>query len=87
MTTETTQVHEITEVPSKKSKLRIPFPKKTAAEASETTEAAPRKRPLHGVYALGAILVAGAAVAAVGSKLRHSDDSETTDVPSDNSAA
>lgn len=82
MTNETTETHVITDLPSKKSKLHNPFAKKDGTAPADTNETKPNRKVPHGIYAFGALLLAGSAVAAVGSKLRKSGDDESN-VPTD----
>jgi len=85
MTTETPETHVITDLPAPKRQLRNPFAKKNATTADATEASSPKKKPLYGVYAMGALLVVGGAVAAVTSKLGKSgEDAEVIEISSDN---
>jgi len=85
MTTETPETHVITDLPAPKRQFRNPFAKKADAPADTNEQtASPKKQSLHGVYAMGALLLVGGAVAAVASKLGKSgEDAEVVEISSD----
>lgn len=88
MTTETTETNVPTDPAAapKQKRVRNPFTKKENAPADAETQApSHKKKPLYGVYAMGALLVVAGGVTAVASKLGKKDgDAEVIDISSDN---
>jgi hypothetical protein len=59
----------------KPKKIRNPFAKKNVP--ADANEPAAKKQQLHGVYAMGALLLVAGAVVAIASKLGQDDEDET----------